>query len=229
MAPPMDPKLKKWLKWLKVIHDELQDLVMAKREFAEVQNLIKCNPKLHQPSSFYNYLARTYVSHVSIGLRRQIKCDSQSISLALLLTEMIDSPATLSRKYYVGLYEGSVVEEFADRDFDKFAYPKADHINASLVCEDLARLRYATARCEEFADRRVAHRDKRELKELPTFNELDSCIEILDKLYVKYHLLFHASNMASLLPVRQYDWKKIFREPWIPTVDGKSKIGDNHD
>lgn len=215
----MDRKLKKWLEWLKVIHDEIQDIVMAKRDFSEVQNLIKSNPKLHQPSSFYQYLARTYVSHVTIGLRRQLKSDSQSISFARLLTEMIDNPAALSRGYYVGLYRGPVVEGFANQDFNKFADPTANHIKASFVCDDLACLREATKRCEEFADRRVAHRDKREPKELPTFSELDSCVELLDKLYVKYHLLFHAQNMVSLLPVRQYDWKAIFRQPWIPAEE----------
>lgn len=213
----MDTKLQKWLKWLKVIHDDIQDIVMAKREFAEVQNLIKNNPKLHQPSSFYQYLARTYVSHVTIGIRRQIKIDPQSISFARLLTEMIDSPASLSRKYYVGLYKGSVVEAFADKDFDGFSGANAPHIKASLVCDDLAELRKASERCEDYADKRIAHWDKREPKELPTFNELDACVELLDRLYVKYHLLFHAQNMQSLLPVRQYDWKAIFREPWIPT------------
>jgi hypothetical protein len=28
-------------------------------------------------------------------------------------------------------------------------------------------------------------------------------------------MLFHASHMDSLLPTRQYDWKAIFRVPWI--------------
>ncbi|MEO8418994.1 MAG: hypothetical protein ABI475_09740 [Methylophilaceae bacterium] len=214
----MDPKLTKWLKWLKVIHDDIQDLVVAKREFSEVQGLIKNNPKLHQPSSFYHYLARTYVSHVTIGLRRQIKCDSQSISFARLMTEMIDSPATLSRKYYVGLYKGSTAEMFANRDFEKFSDISAPHIKASLVCDDLATLRTTSERCEEYADRRIAHWDKREPKELPTYNDLDKCVELLDELYVKYHLLFHASSMESLLPDREFDWKGVFREPWIPAV-----------
>lgn len=212
----MDLKLKKWLKWLSVIHDDIQDLVVAKREFLEIQALIKANPKLHKPNSFYDYLARTYVSHVVIGLRRQIKCDSQSISFASLMKEMIDSPETLSRKYFIGLYKDSVVEDFADKDFDIFASAGAPHIKASLVYDDLARLRKTSESCEEYSDKRVAHWDKRELKYLPTFGELDSCITLLDELYVKYYLLFHATNMESLLPVRQFDPKAIFREPWIP-------------
>jgi len=198
-----------------VIKVEVQDLVMAKRTFHEVQQLIKDNPALHQSNSFYDYLSCTYVSHVVIGLRRQIKCDNHCISMARMFEELIESPQVLTRSYYVGLYKGSVVENFADNDFNKFAVPGAFHIDPTLVSADLTRLRDASKRCEDFADKRVAHRDKREPKELPTFNEVDACIALLDELYVRYYMLFHASHMDSLLPTRQYDWKAIFCVPWI--------------
>jgi len=211
----MDTKLKKWLRWLDIIKNEVQDLVMTKRTFHEIQQLIKDNPALRQPNSFYEYLSRTYISHVVIGLRRQIKCDNQSISLARMFEELIESPQTFTRSYYVGLYKGSNVENFAEKDFNKFATPGASHIDPSLVAVDLARLRDATKRCEDYADKRVAHRDIKEPEELPTFNEIDECIAILDELYVRYFMLFHASHMDSLLPTRQFDWKAIFRIPWI--------------
>lgn len=213
----MNSKLKKWLRWLDIIKAEVQELVMAKHTFHEVQKLISSNPSLHQPSSFYDYLSRTYVSHVVIGLRRQIKCDGQSISMARFFEEIIENPEELTRRYYTDLYKGSVVERFADKDFNKFAAPGAPHIDASLVAVDLKRLRTASKRCEDFADKRLAHRDKREPIELPTFNEVDACIALLDELYVKYFSLFHASSMGSLLPTWQYDWKAIFRVAWIPT------------
>jgi len=211
----MDKKLKKWLRWLDVIKTEVQNLVMAKRTFHEVQQLISDNPMLHQPNSFYGYLSRTYVSHVVIGIRRQIKCDKQSISMARLLEELIESPQVLTRKYYVDLYKGSIVENFADQDFNKFAAPGMPYIDSTHVAADLTRLRNYTKRCEDFADKRVAHRDKTEPKELPTFMEVDECIALLDELYVRYFMLFHASHMDSLLPTRQFDWRAIFRVPWI--------------
>jgi hypothetical protein len=216
----VDPKLKKWLPWMDVIKAELHDLVVAKHVFHGVQSLIRANPALHQPSSFYDYLAQTYVSHVVIGVRRQIKSDKQSISMARLLEELVDSPQSMARSYYVGLYKGSVVEDRADHDFDKFSKPGLPHIDAAMVSADLVQLRAVSAKCEEFADKRVAHRDTREPKDLPTFNEVDACVDLLDKLYVKYFLLFHASTMDSLLPTWQYDWTAIFRVPWIPT-DGR--------
>ena len=73
----------------------------------------------------------------------------------------------------------------------------------------------AAKTCEEFADKRIAHRDKREPKVIPTYDQLDDCIDLLDSLYVKYHLLFFAEGMITLYPEPQYDWKSIFYQPWL--------------
>jgi hypothetical protein len=112
----MDPRLNKWLRWLEVLKGEIQELVVAKYTFHEIQGMIAANPKLQTGNSFYRYITSTYVSHVVIGLRRQLKTDHQSISLALLLQELAQTPEVLSREYYVALYKGSVVEDFANRD-----------------------------------------------------------------------------------------------------------------
>ena len=215
----MNPKLKKWLRWFEVLHGEIQDLIVAKHTFQEVQKMIRDNPNLHQHSSFYDYLSRTYVSHVVIGIRRQIKFDSKSISMARLFDEMISTPQTFQRTYYTNKYKGLIVKDFANKDFDKFAIPNSLHIDPNLVATDLERLKLATERCEDYADKRIAHRDNQEPKEPPTFNEVDDCINLLDELYVKYYLLFHASGMDTLLPTWQYDWQAIFHVPWLPQTN----------
>ena len=84
-----------------------------------------------------------------------------------------------------------------------------------MVCNDLAQIREVARRCEDFADRRVAHRDKRDPRVLPRFDDLDTCVECLDKLYIKYRRMFHAQGNGSLMPTYQNDWKAVFREPWI--------------
>jgi hypothetical protein len=225
----MHARLKKWIDWLKVIHDEIQQLVLAKDTFWEVQEIINRNKKIQKPSSFYEYLGNTYVSHSVIGMRRQLKVDSQSISLARLLTEMADTPEVVSRKYYKAMYAGSNVEDFADKDFDRFSARGAPHISKEMVLKDLKTLRDAGRKLEEYADRRVAHRDKRDVKAPPRFKDGDAFIELLDKLYVKYHLLFHAASMDSLMPTYQYDWKEIFREPWIAPETEDSNESPNAD
>lgn len=213
----MDSKLQQWRKWLKVIHDEVQRLVINKHIFWEVQKIIETNPRIHQPSAFYTYLGDTYASHAVMGVRRQLKVDKQSISFARLLEEIIDSPQILSREYYVGLYKDSAVEHLADRAFDKFSGMSRPHVCPNMVCNDLCQLKKIAKDCEDFADKRIAHRDKRDPKVLPRFDDLNSSIEFLDKLYVKYHRLFHARSYGGSLMPDPYpnDWKAVFREPWI--------------
>ena len=211
----MDSMLKKWLRWLKVVHDDIQQLLIKQNIFWEVQDIIRTNAKLHKPSSFYSYLGDTYVAYISIGNRRQIKIDNQSISFARLLTELANTPAVLSRKYYVSLYKGSRVEQFADRDFDRYCGNDKAYICPDMVLADRDELNRAALVVEDFADKRIAHRDKRKPKALPRFEQVDSCLNTLDKLYCKYHGIFHASAMSTLVPVYQYDWKEIFTVPWL--------------
>lgn len=116
----MDSRLKRWLKWLKVVHDDIQQLLIKQNIFWEMQDIINANEELHKPSSFYRYLGDTYIAYISIGIRRQVKVNGQGVSFARLLTELANNPAVLSRKYYGSLYEGSTVEQRADRDFDRF-------------------------------------------------------------------------------------------------------------
>ncbi len=211
----MDSRLSKWLRWLKVVHDDIQQLLVKRNIFWEVQDIIKNNNEIHKPSSFYSYLGDTYVAYISIGIRRQVKVDKQSISFARLLTELAETPAVLSRKYYVSLYKGSTVEHHADRDFDRFCENDKSCISSNMVLSDLHELNLAASVVEDFADKRIAHHDKRQPNVLPRFEQVDQCLDILDRVYCKYHGAFHASAMSSLMPVYQYDWKKIFTVPWL--------------
>ncbi len=211
-------KLKKWLKWLKVIEKDIQELRIKQNIFWEVQDIIKNNSDLDKPSSFYNFLGDTYVAYICIGIRRQAKVDQNSISFTRLLTEIIEDPEILSRDFYVGLYKGSSVEEDANDHFDKYFFKngetKKDYISTELVEADLVAFQEAVIKIEGFADRRIAHHDKREPKEIPKFKEVDECLQIMDELYTKYHLFFYAQDQ-SLMPVYQYNWKEIFEVPWI--------------
>ncbi|MGY6216963.1 hypothetical protein ACW73L_17540 [Methylolobus aquaticus] len=217
----MHTRLAKWIRWLDVLKEEIQLLVISKHIFWSVQELIRDNPNIQIGSDFYNFLGNWYIAYSVMGVRRQLKVDAQSISFARLLTEMAEHPQVLSRAYYKSLYAGSIVEDMADKHFDRLCGGGEPHLRAATVQAELAELRRVAASCEELADRRIAHRDKRRMKKLPKFHELDACIEYLDKLYVRYLALLHAQPMDSLMPTYQYDWKEIFRVPWIPAEDGE--------
>jgi hypothetical protein len=212
----MNERFAKWNRWLDIIYAQVTDLAVYRHIFWEVQNIIKNNPNIQKASSFYTFLGTSYVALAVMGVRRQLKQDKQSISFVRLLQEIIETPHVLSRKRFVALYTGSVVGHLADRDFDQFSGNGKEHIDPNIVKQDLEKLRELGLKCEEFADKRIAHYDQQAPKNLPTFNELDACIDYLEELLKKYWLLFRAVALLSVLPTWQYDWTEIFQEPWLP-------------
>ena len=217
--------------------------------FWEVQGIIRENPRIQKPSAFYSYLGRTYLSHALSGLRRQIKPQKDSISFVGLLEDIAKNPAELSRSYYhslsansdgpdidqiemegkeeleeVGVTNTSQLKDLIQRDdFARYADANGEHVCPQMVTDDLKALKLAIEKHEEFADKRIAHWDKGEPDVIPTFGELDDCIKLLDKTYVKYHLLFYAESIDTLMPTYQYEWKKIFLKPWLKAVAGSAK------
>lgn len=222
----MDPQLAKWLRWMPIIRSELRNLMVSKDVFWDTQRIIRRNKQLQKPSAFYRFLGEAYGSHIISGIRRQMKSDEQSISFGRLLEEMAANPKAVPRLWYKKLYEGSVVVDLADADFDRFAGKGKGHVSSTMVLRDLARLKKVGANCEEFADRRVAHRDKRDVSSPPTFREADRCVDLLDRLYCKYRLLLFAEHIDTLLPTYQYDWKVIFEVPWLRKRNAKDRTDE---
>ena len=243
------PKLEKWLRWMEVIHKEVGGLLRDANMFWEVQDIIRANPRIQKPSAFYRYLGRTYISHALAGLRRQIKPNKDSISLIGLLDDIAKNPEQLSRSYYrslcshpdgpdicqiesegkttlaeAGITDSSQLKKLINMDdFAQYADASGKHVCPQMVMADRDKLKSAVEACEGYADKRIAHWDNDEPEDVPTFGELDECIKLLDKTYVKYHVLFNAEWMDTLMPTYQYDWKTVFIEPWIKTGFGSAK------
>lgn len=221
-------KLEKWLKWMQTIQGEIIMLLSDVKVFWEVQDIIRQNPHIQKPSYFYRYLEHSYTSHALVGLRRQIKPQKDSISFIGLLKDIVENPNELSFSYYLSIrYSESNFQRFQqsgvpfpyreviEEEFKRYADPNCEHVCPKMVKEDLKRLKETAKICEDFVDKRIAHRDKRSPKIVPTHDQFDNCLKLLEKTYEKYHLLFYGEGSPSLYPEPQYDWKAIFREPWL--------------
>ena len=239
------PLRDKWLSQMQTIKSEIASLLSDDDAFRRVKEIVASNPSIQKPHKFYRYLYDSYISHVLVGLRRQIKVDNNCISFAGLLTAISKHPEELSRSYYLSLNnqpvtpgshhteldgqkqlsylgntESSAIEQviLIEDDFVKYADASKTHICPDMVRRDLNNLRTTVAACEDFADKRIAHRDKREPRFIKTYADLDreivSALEILQKMYEKYYHLFHAGSI-TVKPQYQGDWKAIFSEPWM--------------
>ena len=124
-------------------------------------------------------------------------------------------PCVLSRKRFVALYERDAQFE-ANHDFTEFAQGNAEHIDPNKVQQDLDKLKKLGREVEPFANKRIAHYDKQLVENVPSFGELDACIDFLAELTEKYWLLFKAETIEMLVMPIVDCWEEILRQPWIP-------------
>jgi hypothetical protein len=122
-------------------------------------------------------------------------------------------PRVLSRGRFVALYPPAL-QNAAYREFDKYVAAGTDHIDPTVVQTELEDLQQKTYDVERYATKVVAHLDKHGPKTFPTFQELDDALDCIHTLRVKYLFLLRGRTYRE--PVWTYDWKAIFREPWIP-------------
>lgn len=220
----MDPKYEKWTKWIDIIYWEVVNLVNKRQCFRELQDVIRQNPNIQKPCSFWTFCDHAYIAYSVMACRRQIKAQKDSISLKGLLEEIIETPHAMSRECYINLYPEDIRDE-ADQILARcFLGECKDHIDPIIVQRDLCELKSHggnSGKLEEFADRVFAHRDKRESK-IPTFKELDDCIDTLEKLTRKYRLLIKALDAGESLIIKSIEdySKEIFCQPWILSDHG---------
>ena len=238
----MEQKFQKWEKHLKSIRYEVTNLFRSKHIFGKLRDIVKDNPKIQKPNSFYEFAAETYFDSAVMGIRRQIRHQRGSISFVGLLQEIVKIPCVLSRKRFVSLYEKDAQFE-ANHDFAQFAQEGAKYIDPNLVQQDLDKLKGLGHEVEIVANKQIAHTDEQLEKKfqkfendasgnieppinIPSFGEIGACIDYLAELTEKYWLLFKAEALVDLLVMPTVDyWEEIFRQPWIPP-DAPNKIID---
>jgi len=214
----MTNRTNKWNRWFDSIYREVTNICVGRKIFSEIQDMVRGNPKIQKASSFYDFLGNAYVALQLMAVRRQIKMDKHSISFARLLKEISEMPQALSRDEFIVPRDDGRQGQLAERGSERFADKeegKEDQIDPKSVDLDLQELRAKAKKCERYADRRIAHLDSRRPRSIPTFADLDECIDFLEALVKKYHPLFRGGSLLSVLPEWQYDWKAIFKERWL--------------
>jgi hypothetical protein len=70
---------------------------------------------------------------------------------------------------------------------------------------------------EAFADRVIAHRDRRAPSYKPTYDEVNDAIDAMDSLSTQCSLVIGGHYSDTCKPTVQYGWLLIFREMGIET------------
>jgi hypothetical protein len=210
--------IKKWQGWMKVVTEDLGRSLLRRRLFEGTLKMYNENPKLQEHGgAFFWFFSGLYVDSIAAGIRRQVKENDDSISLARLLRDFSRAPAALSRERYHVLYglAGQRIDGRVDAEFDQFAGAGGAHLDPNVIQGDLALLEQACLSVEGYADRRVAHYDKRPPKDELTPAQVTLALATLRGLVQKYFLLLNASGL-DVEPVLQMPIWYAFSFPWLP-------------
>lgn len=149
-----------------------------------------------------------------MGVRRHVKRHDDSVSLVQILSQMRECAPQLTFQFYL--------TQFPRKDEDVFLWQKptfklisSDGVAASadIITGDIAKLKQLTVQVEMFADKQLAHLDRKGADGAVTFNDLDRAVETLDDVACKYICLLTGKGYSTLKATVQFDWMKVFRVP----------------
>ena len=205
----------RWKRWLQHIYNEIVEMALDRHVYREVRAMIASNTDLQVPSTFYGWMNRAYVADMAVAIRRQTDRDRRSISLLRLIQDVRDHPEVISRRRYVGLYDPGRMRTLGHRTFERYAGSGAIQINPTVIRKHERELLAAERKLRRFVNKHVAHRSRHPMRRLPTYGDLDTCLDLLERLLKEYKLLIEGVGLSRVVPVFQYDWKKPFRVAWI--------------
>ncbi|MFL5840106.1 MAG: hypothetical protein ACJ77Z_06615 [Thermoleophilaceae bacterium] len=220
--PVVDEEVRKWRDWIEgPIRNDILGMHHERQLWRELGELITANPAVAEtPSAFWDLMRETYGITQAIAIRRQADRDSRVCSLARLIEEMRDDAPRLTRDYFVGLWDKNddYWTRVAHSAFDALAGPGGVHLDPEVPKTDLERLRSDASKMATYVNEHVAH-DMAEptVEDFPTFDDMNAAMDALGEMFKKYASVLTASSYVFLEPAMQYDWKAIFRRPWIPS------------
>lgn len=148
-------KIRKWRRWHSVIAHDLHRLRTWRVQWQALAGDPDTGPDRRL------FVEEVYAHALAMGIRRQLKSGSRDVSMSRLLTDIATDAELLPRRAH-----GSTS-------------------SAADVRRDLADLRRETRAAEAFADRTVAHADRRAGGDLP-LEILHSALERLEELHAGY-------------------------------------------
>lgn len=207
----------RWRRWLPGLRQDLTHLLGKREIFWELQEVAKENQSILNPGSFFEWMCQNYVVTASVGIRSFTDQHPKSPSLWRMLYEILENPGAIDRQAHVRMYVAAPGAEYGHLTFDNMVGYGRSSLPRRAVRSDLRRLEDTSERVRRFVNKRVAHRNlPGKIRRLPKFNELDAALDVLDQLLCKYNLLLTAQGADSMHATRQYNWRSVLWEPWIP-------------
>jgi hypothetical protein len=207
----------RWQREVSRIKEDLQGTINDRAIFQDFAALVRENGDWideHNGGYFTSFVARSYVARVALGVRRQVKSDKNSLSLSRLLHQIRTCAPQLTFEFFLKQFPRD--PDYVPWQEPTFRYLSKDGrvVSEIVLASDLKSIVDTSGKVEAYADRMLAHLDKRGFDGSLAFTDLDRSIDKLDKVACKYICFLLGHYHDTLKATVQFNWKRIFGVPW---------------
>lgn len=219
MSAEHEAQVARWEGWLKRLSNELVQMHHNRHMFQQLRDaMIERAPDLSDV--WLRSYAYVYAHSQAIAIRRVVRGDSSSVSLARLLSEMRSNPEALSADRYVALFgepSGAPPDQWrradASKQFEERWGDGSGHVSPAKLHSRASQLFQKLDRLFAWADKVVAHMVEEPEPASLTFADLHDAIDQVSEAFNDLALLLTASTWFFEVTVQE-DWKAPFRQ-WL--------------
>ena len=208
----------KWQKWMIKVERDLTRLIDNQQIFLKFSEVVNENAEhiyLLDRGVFVGFVWKCYVDQAVMGIRRHLKTRN-AISLTRVIWQVHECADQFTYEFYL-------------RQFPKDRYPvnwqtpafgrfsdDGQSISRRIVELHLETVDRLNEEIRRFANRAIAHLDKRKFKGKVTLEDLRKSIDTFNRLACKYLSLISGKGYSTLEPTITVNWTEVFYSPLSP-------------
>lgn len=225
--PPALTEDQQWEQWKKDVERIKTETVLVFRNrlvFRELRETFTNNAQLMANGGFFwRWLFGMYGRDMVLAVGRELDRDTEVVNLIQLMHQIKKHPGIITRKRF--LEKLSIQQPAGPNDLrnrilwevnDKWFTDNmgiGEEVDIALIKQDRNWLEKRCRRVMKYRHKIVAHRTGMELT--LTAEHIDEALDAIEKMLLKYYLLFTGGGLMGAEPALQFDWQHIFTYPWI--------------
>jgi hypothetical protein len=203
MSASEDEMFARWQEWVPKINMSVVRLWYQHEVWQQTRDLLtREHQRYGGDGIFLRAFSKMYVDSQAVALRRLADPGRGVVSFGRLLTQMHKNPSVLSRERFLQTCEERAPEwsedlaRYQNEIYDRYAGSGEDELDRSLLERDLAQLYRDASRVVQFANKTVAHLDRRPFEDEVTYGELARVVDNLTALWRRYYWLITGADEA---------------------------------
>lgn len=204
-------KLDSCKKLLQLQNTAMTNILEKRLVFEHLDEIIKTNSDLHTYNLFWDWFFYNYIDSQVMELTRILDKDSDTKNVIRFIDSLIEG-FKIDNSFFERIRDMLVSASLSKEMVFLFDVKQLEKDREELINE------ISIESVRNYRDWKVAHNDAQKWKDLTLdISKLNECINFVHKKILDYELRLNNVGypITGLLPKIQYDWRSIFRIPWV--------------